>query len=241
MLINRKPVPCRHCKRLEKRSCARLAAANMQFLTETLSKTQRRDYLPWSPLVAICCGFILQACVSQGQPLNSERIEQAFGSYGVDVIQSSNEGRVASLYSGSGGNKVTRTFAVVRYAGRVRPAYASEHSQVAAGQSLGAVFKAAGWGIEKHNIFVGELEIPATYSLLAELMHIGLPQHLATHVYLLVIRKDDRSYNYATITELHHPDYLSAEDLNRTYGEIIFDDSNRTSIDDYIDPEIWRN
>ena len=110
-----------------------------------------------------------------------------------------------------------------------------------AGQSLGAVFKSSGWHIEKHNIFVGELEIPGKYSLISELMWLGLPENLATHVYLLVIRKGEMSYNYATITELHHPDYLSAGDLKAIYGEIIFDDSDRTSIDDFIDQEIWKN
>lgn len=212
----------------------------MQALTSSPSSTKRRVHSGWLPLFAVCVGFVLVGCGSQGQPLNSERIEQTFGSYGVDVIQSSNEGRVSSLYSGSGDNKVTRTFAVVKFTGRVRPAFASEHSQVTSGQSLGAVFKAADWKIEKHNIFVGELEIPGKYTLLSELMRIGLPQNLATHVYLLVIRKHQGSYSYATITELHHPDYLLAEDLKEFYGEIIFDDSNRTSIDDYIDPEIWK-
>jgi hypothetical protein len=72
-------------------------------------------------------------------------------------------------------------------------------------------------------------------------MRLSLPQNLATHVYLFVVRKDKRSYSYATIVELHHPDYLSAENLTDTYGEIIFDDSNRSDIDDFIDPEIWRN
>jgi hypothetical protein len=57
----------------------------------------------------------------------------------------------------------------------------------------------------------------------------------------LVIRKEGRSYEYATIVELHHPDYLSADDLEAVYGQIIFDDSDRTTVDDYIDPEIWRN
>ncbi len=212
----------------------------MQALTSSPSSAKRRAHSGWLPLFAICFGFVLVGCGSQGQPLNSERIEQTFGSYGVDVLQSSNEGRVSSLYSGSGDSKVTRTFAVVRFSGRIRPAFASEHAQVASGQSLGAVFKAAGWEIGKHNIFVGELEIPVAYSLLSELMQIGLPQKLATHVYLLVIRKHKKSYSYATITELHHPDYLSAEVLKESYGEIIFDDSNRTSIDDYIDPKIWK-
>ncbi len=184
---------------------------------------------------------MLAACGSQGQPLNSERIQQTFGSYGVDVLQAGSEGRVSSLYSGSGDDKVTRTFAVVKFSVRIRPAFADEHSRVESGQSIGAVFKSAGWEIEKHNIFVGEMEIPAKYGLLSELMQIDLPQYLAAHAYLFVIRKGKNSYRYATITELHHPDYLSATDLRATYGEIIFDDSDRRNVDDFIDPEIWRN
>jgi len=213
----------------------------MQILNTALSIPQRPHIPAWSLLAAVCCGFMLAACGSQGQLLNSERIEQSFGSYGVDVIQSGNEGRVSSLYSGSGADKVTRTFAVVKFSGRIRPAIASEHARVESGQSLGAVFKSAGWQIEKHNVFIGELEVTAKYSLLSELMQLSLPENLAAHVYLFVVRKDERSYNYATITELHHPDYLSVEDLKDAYGEIIFDDSNRTSIDDFIDPEIWKN
>jgi len=202
-----------------------------------LSKLQHRIYL----LFAICLGLLLAACGSQQQLLNSERIAETFGSYGVDVIQASDGERVSSLYSGRDADKITRTFAVVNFSGRISPALASEHARVESGESLGAVFRSAGWQIEKHNIFVGELEIAEKYGLLSELMQLSLPQTLAMHVYLFVIRKDARSFNYATIVELHHPDYLSVEDLNNAYGEIIFDDSNRSSIDDFIDPKIWRN
>lgn len=191
--------------------------------------------------VAACLGLVLLGCATQQQPLNSERIAETFGSYGVDVIQANDEGRVSSLYSLSGDDKITRTFAVVKFSGPARRAYASEHSQVASGQSLGAVFKSAGWEIEKVSFFVGEMEIPRKYGMLSDLMQIDLPKFLAAHVYQFVVRKDGRSYNYATIVELHHPDYLSAEDLEAVYGEIIFDDSDRTTVDDYIDPEIWKN
>jgi len=213
----------------------------MQILNTVLSQAKRRVHSTRTLLFAICFGIVLAGCVSQGERLNSEHIERTFGSYGVDVIQSSADGRVSSLYSGSGDDKITRTFAVVKFTDRVRPAFAGEHARVESGQSLGAVFKSAGWKIEKHNIFVGELEIAEKYRLLSELMQLSLPQNLATHVYLFVVRKGDRSYSYATIVELHHPDYLSAEDLKNTYGEIIFDDSNRTGIDDFIDPKIWKN
>jgi hypothetical protein len=202
-----------------------------------LAKVQHKIRL----LILACLGLVLLACGTQGQLLNSERIARTFGSYGVDVLQASSERRVSSLYSVSGDDKITRTFAVVKFSGPARRAFASEHSQVEAGQSLGVVFKSAGWEIEKNNIFIGEMEIPRKYGLLSELMQIDLPKFLAAHVYQFVIRKDGRSYDYATIVELHHPDYLSAEDLEAVYGEIIFDDSDRTTVDDYIDPGIWEN
>ena len=213
----------------------------MAYRTTALFADPRQFRLPATFLLVVSLLFVLTSCGSQAQRLNSERIERAFGSYGVDVIRSSASTRVSSLYSGDGNSKITRTFAVVKFPDRIRSPYAAEHARVVTGESLGAVFKSAGWRIEKHNIYVGEFEIPAKYGLISELMQTDLPEFLATHVYVFVINKNERSYNYATIVELHHPDYLSAEDLRRTYGEIIFDDSDRTSIDDFVDPELWKN
>jgi len=211
-------------------------------IRSTISPHKRLRFYPSRLLpFAVAVTWIVTACGSQGQQLNSERIAHAFGSYGVDVIQQSEGVRFASLYSGAGDDKVTRTLALVKFRDRGRPAFAREHAAVEAGQSLGAVFRSAGWTIEKHNIFIGELAVPEHYSVVSELMQIGLPEDLATHVYLFVISNDEGSFNYATIVELHHPDYLTAEDLRNVYGEIIFDDSNRTGIDDFIDPELWKN
>ena len=213
----------------------------MPGISTIFSSYPRPVRLRASILFAVSLLFILAGCGTQSKWLNSERIERTFGSYGVDVIQSSASRRVSSLYSVHGDNKITRTLAVVKFAERTRSPFAAEHKRVLSGQSLGAVFKSAGWQIEKHNIYVGEFEIPARYGLVAELMQIDLPEFLATHVYVFVISKNRRSYNYATIVEIHHPDYLSAADLQRIYGEIIFDDSDRTSIDDFVDPELWKN
>jgi hypothetical protein len=182
----------------------------------------------------------LAACGSQGQLLNSERIERAFGSYGVDVLHADDQVRVSSLYSGAGERKITRTFAVVSFPGRISSAIAQEHAEVLSGKSLGAVFKSAGWTIEKHTTFIGELGLSGQQLTVADLMQIGLPADLATHVYVFVVSKDDRTYTYATIVELHHPDYLRVPDLTSIYGEIILDDSNRTAIDDFIAPRLWQ-
>jgi len=194
----------------------------------------------WRAFQACCAAVLLAACGTPGVTLNSERIEQAFGSYGVEVLQAEDGLRVSSLYSGSGDSKVTRTFAVVTFAGRIPEAIAPQHARVLAGQSLGAVFKSAGWQIEKHNVFIGEMTATPEQQLLGDLMQIGLPQKVAVHVYWFVVRKDGRSVNYANIVEIHHPDYLSAADLRRLYGEVIFDDSRRTDIDDFVPAGLWK-
>jgi hypothetical protein len=184
-------------------------------------------------IVAACC---LGACASNGPTLNSDRIESTFGSYGVDVLRNDPTRRVSSLYSSTGANKTTRTYAVVEFAGERRSAYSREHALIEKGQSIGATFRDAGWSVDKQHLFIGEFEVPETYSTIGDLMRIVLPETLATHAYLLIVSKDERSFNYATITEIHHPAYLDAADLNEIYGEIIFDDSNRNSIHDFIGP-----
>lgn len=184
--------------------------------------------------LVILCG--LNACAGSGSSLNSDRIERAFGSYDVNVLQSEPGRRVSSLYSSAGADKTTRTYAVVEFQGEPRSAYAREHALIEAGQSIGATFRDTGWAIDKQHLFIGELEVPETYTSISELMQITLPETLATHVYLLNVSKDERSFNYATITEIHHPAYLDAADLKEIYGEIIFDDSSRDSIHDFIGP-----
>jgi len=176
----------------------------------------------------------LAACAGPGEWLNSDRIEQRFGSYGVDVLVDDGERRISSLYSREASGKVTRTYAVVEYVGPARAAYADVHERIRAGGSLGASFRQAGWTVGKQHLFIGELEVPATYREIGELMHIELPAALATHHYLLTISREERSYNYATVTEIHHPEYLTAARLREIYGEILFDDSNRDSIHDFI-------
>jgi hypothetical protein len=180
--------------------------------------------------------FFVSACASQDTSggLNSERIRQDFGSYGVDVLSTENKRRISSLYSIDDGRKTTRTYAVVDFMDGETTALAREHALVESGGSIGEVFRAAGWSIEKRHLFIGEFDVPASYAKIGTLMRIALPRVLATDVYLFVVNKNTQSFNYARITEIHHPDYLSATDLERIYGEILFDNSNREGIEDFI-------
>lgn len=195
---------------------------------------QRKYFLQVTLSLALC----LAACSSQETrpELNSDRIRQTFGSYGVDVLSNHDKQRVSSLYSLDGGGKITRTYAVVDFLATAASALEAEHALIKSGQSIGEVFREAGWTIDKRHQFIGEFDVPAAYTRIGKSMRIDLPQNLAADVYVFVVSRNSRSYTYATITEIHHPDYLSAADLKQIYGEILFDNSNRSGIEDYIGP-----
>ena len=190
-----------------------------------------------SPLLGqLVTALLLAACAAGGPALNSDRIERQFGSYGVEILSADETGRVSSLYSDSEAGRITRTYAVVEFLGGVRPEFHAEHEAILQGGSIGATFRGAGWIIRKQNLFIGELEVPATFAAIADRMNISLPETLAVHEYLFVVSDETRSFSYARIVEVHHPAFLDAAALRDIYGEIVFDDSNRDRIHDFIGP-----
>lgn len=150
-------------------------------------------------------------------PLNSERIEMRFGSYGIDVLEQDERRRVSNLYSERDGEKVTRTFAIVSYPSSVPRALAEVHAAITAGGSIGAVLAADGWRVRKHNRFIGTM--PATPKLRA-MMQLADASELAMHAYVLEVEGGDRRLDYAMIIEIHHPDYLSAFEVAAIYGPV---------------------
>jgi hypothetical protein len=178
----------------------------------------------------------LAACAGQSSltVLNSDMIRARFGSYGVEILHGTEQQRISSLYSDEQGYRITRTFAVVDFAAPLPVALAAAHARISNGGSIGETFRSTGWGIEKHHIFIGEINVGTTHARIGQLMDIQLPQPLATHVYIFVVTKDERSLSYATITEGHHPDFLRIDDLRKAHGEMLFDDSARDSLDDLV-------
>lgn len=147
--------------------------------------------------------------------LNSERIAAAFGSYSVEVLSSDGGLRVSSLYSEDDRGRTTRTFALVRYPASVDPAFAEAHATILAGGSIGATLRADGWRVIKAHRYFGEM--PSTPRL-ERLMRLERGAPLAIHVYVLDIARADSRFEYATIAEIHHPDYLTLGDLRRIYA-----------------------
>lgn len=152
--------------------------------------------------------------------LNSERIERVFGSYGLRVLEQQPRLRVTSLYSDGITGPVCRTLATVRFPADMPAALAEPHREIVQGGSIGATLRNSGWDIRKVNRHLGTIHVPEDAARISGLMKIGLPDALAMHVYDLDVRRGEEHYRYATIIEVHHPDYLSAGSLQTLYDEL---------------------
>jgi hypothetical protein len=181
-----------------------------------------------SRLIPLLLAIILTACGSETALLNSERIEQQFGSYGIDILPSENGLRRSNLYSVSGDDRICRTYAVVRFTDDPDDVYSLEHAKVLAGNSLGAVFKANGWEIRKQTLHIGSFPVTAADGQIYDLMRLSENQSLALHVYEFLLAKDEQIFEYATILEAHHPDYLLESELLELYS---YDGTNPVSGD----------
>jgi hypothetical protein len=160
---------------------------------------------------------MLSACATEPVLLNSERIEQRFGSYGIAVLASEAGLRRSSLFSLDDGAAVCRTYAVVRFADQLDDHYREEHAKVLAGNSIGAIFRSHGWDVHKQTMYIGNLSLPQESTSIGDLMQINGARELALHVYQLLLVRDEQVFEYATIVETHHPEYLSENDLYDLY------------------------
>jgi hypothetical protein len=160
---------------------------------------------------------MLSACATESVLLNSRRIEQQFGSYGIEVLASEAGLRRSGLLSYDGDTATCRTYAVVQFADQLDERYDDAHSRVLAGDSIGATFKEVGWDIRKHTLYIGTVRLPGTATEVGRLMRLTGAHDLALHVYQLVIARDDIELEYATIMEAHHPEYLVEADLLETF------------------------
>ena len=173
----------------------------------------RQTHFPPSVLAAV-----LSACATESVVLNSERIEQRFGSYGVDVLASEAGLRRSSLFSYDGGHTTCRTYAVVQFAEEADSGWNDAHSRVLAGNSIGETFKESGWDIRKNTLHIGTIRPPEGRTEVGELMRLGGAHDLALHIYQLVLVRGGNELEYATILEAHHPEYLTEDDLRGIFS-----------------------
>ncbi len=183
-----------------------------------------------SPVSPVVIAAALSACALEPESLNSERIEERFGSYGIEVLSHESGVRRSSLYSIDGSAKICRTYAVVRFVDESTPRVAAAHADILAGRSIGATFKSTGWQIGKVTLHVGSISLDGSEHAIGTLMHIDESTQLGVHAYQLVLEKDSQTIDYATIVETHHPDYMSLPELEALYGDSIESELNNEDL-----------
>ena len=161
----------------------------------------------------------LTACASEALLLNSERIEQRFGNYGIEILESDDGLRRSNLYSRDGNLATCRTYALVEFTEQLDQRYADTHATVLAGGSIGATARERGWEVRKHTAHIGQLRLPERTTQVSGLMRLRGGEFLAVHVYRLTLAQADEALPYATIIEIHHPDYLDLEGLRALYAD----------------------
>ena len=186
----------------------------------------RQTHFPPNVLAAM-----LSACATESVILNSEGIEQRFGSYGIDVLASEAGLRRSSLFSYDGDHTTCRTYAVVEFCEDSDARYDDAHTRVLAGDSIGATFKEDGWDIRKHTLYIGTIRLPGTRTEVGKLMRLSGAHDLALHVYQLVLVRDVNELEYATILEAHHPEYLTEKDLRSIFAHEPLEPVSRSDLD----------
>lgn len=173
----------------------------------------RLTYIRNRLFLQLCLFTIFLSACGSTQPLNSERIAIRYGNYGIEILYADARHRISNLYSEADGRKTMRTLALVEFTAADSPDIVSEHRQILSGGSIGAVFKEAEWIIDKTSsrYCLSRADLESIPEL--ELMGILYSATLATRIYIFQVQKGSLSINYATITEIYHPDYIQAAEL----------------------------
>lgn len=146
--------------------------------------------------------------------LNSARIQEKFGSFGVEVLaQDSNKGlRLSNLYSLEKGQKIARTIALTQYAANIPEELKAAHEQIIAGGSIGSTLNKHGFEVKKEFFFQGIVtDMPAKTE---ELMQVQ-DKNFASIAYDVVVSLGDQKYTYCSIAEVYSPEFLTMIELNQ--------------------------
>ncbi len=187
----------------------------------------RRSAIPLSVL-----NTLQSAHVTEPEFLNSEKIEARYGNYHVDVIASHGRTRQSALSSESDGRRVCRTFALTQFSEDVDAL--SSHGVIRGGASIGATLQRDGWCVLKSTIHVGHITIAHPEHTVVKLMHLQSPVELALHIYKLSVEKDGNVIDYATISEIHHPDYLTEAEVRSLFSLNTAKSSKPPQVDELI-------
>jgi hypothetical protein len=74
--------------------------------------------------------------------------------------------------------------------------------------------------LEKHHLYFGEIEIPERLFNASAQVRYDQKIRSAIHVYTLVVKKQGCEFEYASIAEIHHPEFLQIDELVKIYGPL---------------------
>ena len=170
-----------------------------------------------TPISSVAAGAAPGGCTLESELLNSERIGERFGGCSIEVLEQGPRIRRSSLFSVENGVRTCRSYAVVQFIEQEAADVADAQQKILAGQSIGATLKAAGWNIRKVTRHVGSA-VPPDGHIVPRIMCLDDRVSLAMHAYRLILEQGDRSVHYATIIEVHHPEYLGEAALQKLYS-----------------------
>jgi len=147
--------------------------------------------------------------------LNSERIAQRFGSYGVRLLEQDGPLRVACLYSQELNGEPCRTVAVTLLDQPPPEELAAVAAAIDAGASLGATLKSAGWTVVKRHHLVSEHDAGIDFARLLHWPDGSPPPKVAVLAYELWAERGAVAHRFARIAEAYDPAYLDISELGR--------------------------
>jgi hypothetical protein len=141
--------------------------------------------------------------------LNSDAITIAYGNYGIEVLSQTQQQRLVSLFSITGGTKICRTLAVTHFL-PLDPALSEVDRLIRDGLSVGAALREARFGVHKVALIQTTVSSgPAFFKLSNKETPIGT--QIRTQVYALSAIHKDKHLPYAIIAEAYHPDHQPQE------------------------------
>ncbi|MDG1065702.1 MAG: hypothetical protein P8O91_05755 [Luminiphilus sp.] len=140
--------------------------------------------------------------------MNSDKIRERFGHYGVELLKQDTRTRLASLYSLSGERRVTRTLALTRFELPTHPEVEAQDAQIRSGESIGATLRNAGWTILKNETVDCQVTAGQRFALLGG-STLSPEDNVLLRIYTLNVSKQDLAIDYAIIAEAYHCDHIA--------------------------------
>lgn len=138
--------------------------------------------------------------------------------------------RISNLYSIQNTKKITRTLAIVAFQLPIPQDLEEVHAEIDLGGSIGTVLRKYDWSMEKKTEYLGNTALPHLFRKWMHTEH----RFAAVHIYNLQVFSKNKpcKIHYCTILELHHPEYLTEEDLQTLYK--MEDSQNQSKIQELL-------